>query len=94
MPYKNILTPFEELYPAGFNGHPVQQTEPVTGVRLQWERNGNWVTLVGCPMPEGMPEQEFLSSPEAKHAYLDRKRINELIKALREARDGSFGKDE
>lgn len=94
MPFKNILTPFNKLYPNGPTTEPVVQIEPVIGTRLQWERGGEWVTLVTAPMPDGMPEQDFLSSPEAKHAYLDRARINELIVALREARDGSYGKDQ
>lgn len=94
MPYKNIMTPFKVLYPRGFNGPEVEQHEPVKGLRLQWGKGDEYVTMITCPMPDGMPEQEFLVSGEAQWAYLDRHRINELIKALREARDGAFGKDE
>lgn len=94
MPYKNVMTPFTALYPRGFNGSEVEQTEPVVGLRLQWGSGDDFVTVVTCPMPDGMPEQSFLESSKAQRAYLDRPRINELIKCLREARDGAFGKDQ
>lgn len=93
MPYKNIMVPFNVLYPSGFNGPDVVQTEPVKGLRLTWGRGDELVTIVSCPMPDGMPEDDYLRSPQAQWVSLDRHRVNELIKALREARDGAFGKD-
>ena len=64
------------------------------GVRVTAQRDGMLVQVVTAPMPSGFVEEGFLSSPHAAWASLGRHEVNQLIKALREARDRAFGRDE
>lgn len=87
MPFKNI----------GFHrpADPGDESPEGNGIRIQWTKGeSGHVQLVTAPMINGMPEGTFLDSTEAKWTILSRHEINETIRALRQARDDAFGKDE
>lgn len=61
------------------------------GIRLTWRKESH-AQMVIATFTEGMPESAELDT--ALWVDLDRSQINTLIRHLRDARDGVFGKDE
>jgi len=64
-----------------------------TGVRITWVKDSHMQAVV-APFTEGMPEEEFIHGDGATWMdFTERRHVNDLIRALRDARDDVFGKD-
>ena len=64
-----------------------------TGIRLTWQKDSHMQAVI-APFVDGMPEEEVIHSDSATWFSLtERRQVNDLLRALREARDDVFGKD-
>ncbi len=70
-------------------GLPMPEREELWHVAVGWSRHGQVQIATTDPNAE-----EPYSAAAGLWIDLDRSRINDLIRLLRKARDGAFGKDE
>lgn len=72
-------------------------------IEVGWQRDGGVQVGVTALAPGADPEREYIDVPDGEppkpawlgeFIHLDRSQINSVIRALRQARDHAFGRDE
>lgn len=83
--------PKELIFSRNEHGDP-DTTRPV--VRVSWSKEASYVEIATIHKNGKVLDVEPLEDNNGWFAQLDRKKINDLIRVLRRARDQAFGKDQ
>lgn len=93
MPHERIT--HLEVHPnAAPGGEPTAERYYEPELRVQWERDNQYVQLHLEAPPEHWAQLGNGGVSTAPSQVLDRRQVNHLIRTLRRARDAAYGADE